>query len=314
MARNTNIHEQLFSVWQQPVFLDNQVKPILGFKANVGSPISGCVKVFSIVSDNYRLVSNEEALNMGKQIHQKLFPDANSNSFEIFNVIAPASKSFCHIDIIDKNYTLNIWKQEVYVPFIRIHNSYNKSRSLQFAIGFCRKLCDNGVIFEQDVVKLKYAHTKQALQLDGLDKIDVSHLKKLEQQFIDKTKKSLTIKLPKKYFLPLAVKILNRSFNLKEKDPKRKKIIESKLQDFSLIIEQYADRYIKKEQFGETAYAFYNVITDYASNNERLQASAKNGLQTKCGMWVDQLGELVSKKDFTWEKEVEDFSYLLNQD
>ena len=100
MARNTNIDEQLFPVWQQPVYLEKQSKPIPGFKAIAGNPNGSSQTVFSIVSDNYQLVSNKEALEMGKQIHAKLFPNAQENSFEIFNVIAPASKSFCHIDII----------------------------------------------------------------------------------------------------------------------------------------------------------------------------------------------------------------------
>jgi hypothetical protein len=313
MARNTNINEQLFPVWQQPVYLENQSKPIPGFKAIAGNPNAGSQTVFSIVSDNYQLVSNKEALEMGKQIHAKLFPNAQENSFEVFNVIAPASKSFCHIDIIDKNYTLNIWKQEVYVPFVRIHNSYNRSRSLQFDIGFCRKLCDNGMIYEQQAVKLKFAHTKQSISLEGLDKINVEHLKKLERDFIAKTTKSTEIKLPKEYFVPLAAKTLNRNFNIQEKDPVKKRIVAEKIELFTNSIHEYSDRYIHKDQMGETAYAFYNVITHFASNNENLQASAKNGLQTKCGMWINQVGELVEKQGFKWEEEIKDFEYLLQQ-
>lgn len=313
MARNTNIDEQLFPVWQQPVYLENQSKPIPGFKAIAGNPHAGSQTVFSIVSDNYQLVSNKEALEMGKQIHAKLFPNAQENSFEVFNVIAPASKSFCHIDIIDKNYTLNFWKLEVYVPFVRIHNSYNRSRSLQFDIGFCRKLCDNGMIYEQQAVKLKFAHTKQSISLEGLDKINVEHLKKLERDFIAKTTKSTEIKLPKKYFVPLAAKTLNRNFNMQEKDPVKKRIVAEKIELFTNSIAQYSDLYIHKDQMGETAYAFYNVITHFASNNENLQASAKNGLQTKCGMWINQVGELVEKPGFKWEEEIKDFEYLLQQ-
>jgi len=311
MARNTNIDEQLFPVWQQPVYLEKQPKPIPGFKAIAGNPNGSSQTVFSIVSDNYQLVSNKEALEMGKQIHAKLFPNAQENSFEIFNVIAPASKSFCHIDIIDKNYTLNIWQQEVYVPFVRIHNSYNRSRSLQFDIGFCRKLCDNGMIFEQQAVKLKFAHTKQSISLEGLDKINVEHLKKLGQDFISKTTKSTKIQLPKKYFVPLAAKTLNRTFNFHEQDPVKKRIVAEKIELFTNSIDQYSDRYINKDHMGETAYAFYNVITDFASNNDKLQASAKNGLQTKCGMWINQVGELVEKQGFKWEEEIKDFEYLL---
>lgn len=313
MARNTNIEEILFPVMLKPVFLNGHKNPVPGFKAITGKNGGDGDPIFSIVSDGYKLITNKEALEMGKELHRKLFPSANADNFEIFNIIAPHTKSFCHIDIIEKNYTLNIWKQEVYVPFVRIHNSYNKSRSLQFDIGFCRKLCTNGVIFEQQTVTLKFAHTKHSLKSDWLENINVEHLRKLEKDFIDKTKVSLDIKLPREYFLPLAAKILNRNFNLKEKDPKKLDIIFDKLTVFAKSIEEYTDRYIAKENFGETAYAFFNVITDYASNTSQLQASAVSGLQTRCGMWINELGELVKRKDFSWGKEIEGYQDLIKK-
>ena len=64
---------------------------------------------------------------------------------------------------------------------------------------------------------------------------------------------------------------------------------------------------------GETAYAFYNVITDYASNSNKLQASAINGLQAKCGMWINEIGELITKHNFKWEDEIKDFTYLMQE-
>jgi hypothetical protein len=311
MARNTNIEEQLFHVWEECVFLENSQKPIPGFKAIAGKPNVGSEKIFSIVSNKYLLVTNQEALDLGKQLHQKLFPGAQENTFEVFNIIAPDSKSFCQIDIIEKNYTLNIWKQEVYVPFIRIHNSYNRSRSLKFDIGFCRKLCDNGMIFEHETVKIKFAHTKNAISLEGIDKINVEHLRKLEQDFTTKTKKSTEIKIPRKFFLPLAAKTLKRSFDIDENDINKKKKVEQKIELFTNSIFEYSERYIDKEQMGETAYAFYNVITDYASNNQILQASARNGLQNICGMWINQVGQLINEPGFNWEQEIKDYEYLL---
>ena len=160
---------------------------------------------------------------------------------------------------------------------------------------------------------MKFAHTKQAITLDGLENINVDHLKKLEKQFIDKTENSFEIKLPKKFFLPLAAKTLNRTFNLQEENPNKRRIIESKLQDFTFEIDEYSDKYIRTEQMGETAYAFYNVITDYASNSNKLQASAINGLQAKCGMWINEIGELITKPNFKWEDEIKDFTYLMQE-
>ncbi|MEI8273168.1 MAG: DUF932 domain-containing protein [Paludibacter sp.] len=304
MARNTNISEILFPVECKPVFLENQRKPLSGFKAITASiPEKGEV-TFSVVSNSYELITNVDALEMGKTIHKKLFPDATSNSFEVFNVISPDTKSFCQIDIIDKNYALNIWEKEVYLPFIRIQNSYNRTRILKFDIGFCRKLCDNGVIFEQGTVSVNFRHTKTSFKGIDINNIDVSHLKRLEEDFIQKAKKSVEVELPQKYFVPLAAKVLNRNFNLKEKNEEKRKLILEKLNEFVLQIELYTDRYIHTENMGETAYAFFNVITDYASNNDKLQANAINGLQASCGSWLNLIPIEIIKPTFSWENEV----------
>src|SRR5581483_6127736 len=157
MTRNVDIQSLLFPVKENDVYVNN--KRIQGFKAITGILPEG-ERVFAVVSSNYKLITNDDALKMGKEIHKRLFKDANADTFDIFKIISPHTKSFCQIDIIDKNYKFNIWQKEIFVPFVRIHNSYNRSHSLQFDIGFCRKLCTNGVIFEQQIVKLKYAHTK----------------------------------------------------------------------------------------------------------------------------------------------------------
>lgn len=312
MPRNTNVDEILFPVEEQRVFLQGYSHPIPGFKAIIGNLGKGIKKIFSIVSDDYKLVKNNEAIQIGKDIHLNLFPKASSDSFEIFNIIVPDSKSFCQIDIVDKNYTLNIWKKEIYIPFIRIHNSYNKSRSLKFEIGFCRKLCDNGVIFEQNTVMLKYAHTKKSIKDKDLIKVDVTHLKNLENLFIQKTKTSLETNLPNKYFVPLAAKVLDRKFNLKEKNSTKLNETKKKLEDFKSQINNYATFYCAKDNFGETAYAFFNVITDYASNNSQVNANSINGLQTKCGSWINQIDDLILKHGFNWDDEIKEYNYLLN--
>lgn len=312
MARNTDIGKILFPVHEERVYLAGQSKPVPRFKAIIGTTSKGVKKTFSVVSDEYKLITNQEALQMAKDIHLKLFSGAKADSFEVFNIIAPDTKSFCQIDIIDKNYTLNILKQEVYVPFVRIHNSYNKSRSLKFDIGFCRKLCDNGVIFEKNTVMLRFAHTKQQLNNKDLIKVNVDHLKKLETEFKNLIEKSTEIPLPVEYFVPLAAKVLGRNFNLSEKNPNKLEVNVSKMNDFVQLIQTHSKKYIGGENFGQTAYAFFNVLTDYVSNNNALPAGSINGLQTKCGMWINQVGNLVQKPGFSWEQEIKEYTYLLN--
>lgn len=310
MARNTNIDEILFPVRFEPVFFKKQEVPINGFKAITGIDSKKKHIVFSVVSDNYELISNQQAFAIGKEIHRRLFPDATSESFKVFNVIAPKTNSFCLIDIIDKNYEMNIWEQEVYVPFVRIQNSYNKSRRLKFDLGFCRKLCDNGVIFEEGFVTINFPHTKQSLNRLDLDSINVSKLKKFKDDFINKTKTSTNIKLPREYFIPLAAKVLNRNFNLNEKDYNKRYQIEHKLDEFIWYVNECSDKYINNQDLGETAYAFFNVVTDYASNNKQLQAGTINGLQSNCGEWLNLIVEKTKTPEFNWENEIEQFTYI----
>ena len=106
--------------------------------------------------------------------------------------------------------------------------------------------------------------------------------------------------------------MLNRNFNLKEKNKQKRQLILEKLNEFILQIELYSDRYINTENMGETAYAFFNVITDYASNNDKLQANAINGLQSSCGNWLNLIESKVSEPKFSWEKEIVDYNYLID--
>jgi hypothetical protein len=312
MPRNTNISELLFPVREENVYLSNSNSPIPRFKAIVGNLGNGLNTTFSIVSEDYQLISNEQAIEYAKQIHLKLFPKANAQSFVIFNIMYPGTRSYCHIDIIDKNYELNIWKQEVYVPFIRIQNSYNRSRPLLFNIGFCRKLCDNGVIFENSTIELKFSHIRKEIRPGMFDHIDVSHLKKMESDFINKISKSQNVPIPRMYFIPVAAKVLNRRFNLDEKDPKRLNATMKRLSSFVYHINYLSEKYVVDNHQGETAYALFNTITDYVSNSDDFQKSAINGMQKMCGTFISGIGEKVKQEVFSWDEEIKDYMFMLN--
>ncbi len=308
MIRNTNIDRLLFPVREQSVYLEGQSTPVRGFKAIAGG-FGQNEKIFSIVSSDYKLFTNEEALDMGKIIHLKLFPDASPESFELFHIRAPKTGSNCQIDFIDKKYKFSISGKEEYFAFVRIHNSYNRTRALQFDIGFCRAICTNGVIYEKDSVQYKYSHTRQSMGQLDLNSINVAHLKKLEQKFINIANQSQSINLDKKYYVALAAKVLGKQFVITDSNSKQSEKEKEKLKNFALAINNYTNIYTP--EMGETAYAFYNVVTDFASNSDEIKESAVNGLQTKCGLWINSLGKLVQSPEFSWEKELEDYQYLL---
>jgi hypothetical protein len=63
---------------------------------------------------------------------------------------------------------------------------------------------------------------------------------------------------------------------------------------------------------GENAYSFFNVITDYSSNETHLQARTTHEMQSKCGKWLNLIGTQVNNSEFSWQKEVKDYSYLVS--
>jgi hypothetical protein len=159
MSRDTDLSQILFPVEEKPIFFVNPkagMKQIPNYKTIVNVTTN---EPISVVSTDYRLISNQEALELGEKCFKQLFNEVDIDSMEIFNIITPKSKSFCHIDIIHNKYEVNIWEKEVWLPYIRITNSYNRLKPLRFDLGFCRKLCFNGVIFERNTISYKFYHT-----------------------------------------------------------------------------------------------------------------------------------------------------------
>jgi hypothetical protein len=105
--------------------------------------------ILSVVGSNYKLIPNKDALEMGKRLFALLYPTVKTDDLIPFKVIAPNSLASVHIDLIHKNVNFKVWEQEEWLPFLRVSNSNNRIRTLTFEIGFVRKLCSNGVLFNK---------------------------------------------------------------------------------------------------------------------------------------------------------------------
>jgi len=297
MSRNTNIEELQFPVMLKPVyFKKNKYKGLTNYSAVTGI-INKKENVFSVVSRNYALILNEEAIVLGKKIFKEMFPESGEDEFIVFNINYPKTRSYCHIDLINENYTLNIWGNEVYVPFIRITNSYNKSRKLGFEIGFVRKVCDNGVIFESELVSLNYFHYNKSFKniMDCINKdMKLKNLKDIENSFIEYMRNLNEIRIEKKYFTNLTAKIFGLKFNTENVSAKYRRIIEKQKEEFLNIMEDLKKKYIG--ELGENAYGLFNTVTAFANETKFVKCDRYNGYQTKAGKWVREIVRINNDK------------------
>ena len=314
MTRNTNIQEILFSVELTDIYQylpgpnsqlalfemeeqeeEKEISKIPHYKA-ITNPKTG--QVFSVVTDGYRLVTNQEALDLARQCFQQLFGMQDTEQMVVFNIVAPQSRSFCHVDLIHQHYSVNIWAREMWLPYLRVTNSYNRSRALRFDLGFCRKLCDNGMIFERETIPYKFYHTRQEISPVGQFRVDFERLKKLEASFRESVDRLNSYPVPEEVFLPLTCIALGLEFDLQSDDAATRAKEEERFHTFKHGAKTLVAKYV--DELGANAYAVLSVITDIASRPffYRTPIWMVDRLQKRAGRWFDDFAIEISKPIF----------------
>ena len=261
------LHDILFKVKLQKVYSDFRFPATL-FNLPVGTPNYRAIvnqsdgQIISIVGKNYQLISNEEALEKGKEIFTQLYPFVKPNELIPFKVVAPNSKASVHIDLIHESVDFKVFEQETWLPFLRTTNSYNRSVALSFEIGFVRKLCSNGVLFNKQSIKLKYLHNKG-------NRVDVvsaaNQIKTTSNLFADQCLSLKDYAIPKELMFALVCQILNINLELPKDDQMKKKI--NPLQNLIELTTILTARYTN--ELGSNAYAAFNVVTDLVSHQDQ---------------------------------------------
>ena len=305
MPRITKIEDLMFPVELHPVYTKIRINGITSQQKIPNSKVvvngeSG--KPLGIVSKNYKLITNEEALEMGKQCCIDLFGSDAAGNIEVFNVNAPATGSYCHIDLLHRSYQMNLWdepdRSDIYIPYVRVTNSYNTSRALRFDIGFCRKVCLNGVIFGAETIKLAFNHVKHKLTNDIRFVLQKERIGKLFEDFKSYTDKLKNYHIPRKQALNL-IRVLFRIKDECEINFESEKEDRVEYNALSRILDYKLDRYIR--ELDENGYALFNAITDIASHsieNTRYFRRDINAMQRLAGNWINSFQKEIERPDF----------------
>jgi len=261
------LEDVLYEVKLQDVYSDFRFPNTL-FKLPIGTPDYRAVvnqsngQIISIVGKNYQLICNREAIEKGKQIFTQLYPWVKVNELIPYKVVAPNSKASAHIDLIHEAVDFKVWDQETWLPFLRTTNSYNRSVALSFEIGFVRKLCSNGVLFNKQSIKLKYLHNKG-------NTVDVIHaanqIKTTSNLFADQCLSLKDYAIPKELMFALVCQILNINLELPKDNQLKKKI--NSLENLIELTKILTARYTC--EVGSNAYAAFNVVTDLVSHQDQ---------------------------------------------
>ena len=277
-------------------------KPVTDYRAVVNLENQ---EVLSVVSQNYDLIPNRTAFKEGKRLFREL-TGIQRDGLLPFKVVASKRRTFCHVDFVNQNYNPIKFRQDTWLPFLRVTNSYNKTYLLRYQIGFVRALCSNGMIFDEESIVLKKAHVKNNGDFDIEAEVRSDRFRELRNNFINSLDGLYKYNVPREYLIALTYKILSIKFQVKNsiKDF-RIKAIEQKKQ-FEAKVNELADLYYA--ELDSTAYAVLNVLTDLLSHQEYdvipNYAGRESGLQKKIYEWARDFPNEISKKSFLWDEYV----------
>jgi hypothetical protein len=309
--RKTDLASVLFPVADRPVYyLAERDEGIRVQEADTGQSCKPTERfraivdverqyTFAVVGKDYTLVTNKEAIELGRECFQRAFSQLAADEMEVFHIITPATRSFCHIDFTHRDGGFEPWPEDRWVPFLRITNSYNRTRVLSFHLGFCRWICTNGMIFGGKSVQVRYQHTRgqagRRLELGP----SFREFRELEVAFIEQVHNLKRYYVPSEVMLGLACKVFEvRPTTEDLKNPKRR----DRFRDFREQISKSTEEHFR--ELGPNGYAALNVLTDFASR-PRLYvspASAIDRLQRRSGDWVEEFIAEIERKDFTFER------------
>jgi hypothetical protein len=242
-----------------------------------------------VVSQGYRLVSNREALDWGYECCRTVFPDTHPQEWQVNATDAPSTGGHCFIDIVHNSASLDFrnvvagQRPETYGPFIRVTNSYNGLRALSFDIGFFRKVCKNGLILPKSIIQFRFTHQRR--EIGSAIRFDVAHqeLEKLKASFGEYLGALRDTEIPRAAFEPFVMGVLLLR-KPEETRPNSREAgewvaLEAHINELN---KRYAD------DLGETAYAVFNAITEFASQPPKniYVRRERHGLQRLAGEWL----------------------------
>jgi len=254
-------------------------------------------EMLSAVTDAYLLITNEEAYDWAIEIAKEVFHVQKGISMECLTVKMPISRASCEIDLVRNiergQSEINNW----WCAFIHIENSYNKTKTLTYEVGFYNFKYNRKLIYPEYIIQVSEAHVKTPLDFHAII-LEKAHekfakIENIEDRFYDKIQFLQTILIAPNDMIPLFCK-----FN----DMKVRSDLSEYQKDRMIRLYVYLNDIIEKciKEFGPNAFCMLNVMTDYATNYDdpamRLHSASK---QLAVGKWVDDIVREKSKPNFS---------------
>jgi len=305
MPRLHELDDVMFEVAMRPIFVKvgSRETQARGSQAIVEMPTG---RVVSVVGRSYRLVSHAEALDLAHGCARAAFPETKSGEWQVASVDAPSTGGTCSIDLAHNSSALDFSglaasdKPEVYGPFVRVTNSYNRTRALCFDIGYSRKVCKNGLILRSSLISFKMSHQRREIR--EAVKFEIAHdrLAKQKQAFQAFLGRLRACPVPSTAIAGFASDVLGF-----HSPPESMPVTDKRWVAWEAlreIVRTAGQRY--EQELGANAYAVLNVVTELASRppDNALVRRDRHALQRLAGEWASEFSSKCVEDQFDLEQ------------
>ena len=297
------LEDLLFPVRRVPIYADLRGGANDGLQRIPGKrAIVNCAtdQAISIVSESYQVVTNREALHYAQLCCQAAFPESGTKEWRILQAHAPTTRGSCRIDLVHPASALDFEgiganeQPDSYGPFIRVTNSYNRSRALGFEIGFIRWVCENGMIIPDSRIGFAFNHSTRKIPERVKFEVKKDRFKRLKQRFQDFLAPLRECSVPLHLFVPTTRAVLRI-----DKPEPLTRYQQEPWEQLSADLQSISDDYANR--LGQNGYALLNVITDVASRppGSQFVRREQHNLQKSAGNWLKDFSAECRKTNFS---------------
>ena len=244
-------------------------------------------------------MTNEEALQYAFRCCEAAFPDLPRDSWVVSASDAPFSGGHCHIDLTHNSAEIRFdrvapgKRPDTYGPFVRLTNSYNRTRALRFDIGFMRKVCRNGMILPRSSIRFSFNHNVRNIADRLRFEVRNGQFQSLTKKFLAFLQPLQDCKVPAEYFRPITF------LALRIREPENPS---PRQQASRTALEEHVDTLSAKyrKETGSNGYALMNVVSDLASrpDADALNRRERHSLQQLAGVWLADFSAECQKLTF----------------
>ena len=256
-------------------------------------------KVFAPVTSAYQIVTNEDAYKWALEFAKDIFHTQEEVQMTFIGLNMPESRGFCEIDLARNTEQNQPLINEGWCAFIRVINSYNKTKPLSYIVGFTNLKQHYRILMPEMAVKATELHmgSKESIKSSLKNQITrkFAEINNIEMTFYDKIMALKNLPVAKEDMLPLCCKFLS----IKKIDQEHLK----KSIDYFLGLKCYLECLIKQciENYGTNAYALLNIMSAYASGWDDfvypMMQMHMSSQQMAVGKWVDDILNATKDKE-----------------